>query len=127
MISPFRMFTRATSRTTALVNRQWCAHCPTPSLECPTAYTNRRFHGIDLGRVLTNNRGSVRVFALEDRTNWLRAEFTMPTEAQYKAVAKIDGAIRFALWNRLDSIIRFPKPEQERRESRSKTNRRRQS
>jgi len=76
---------------------------------------------------LTNNRGSVRVFALEDRTNWLRAEFTMPTEAQYKAVAKIDGAIRFALWNRLDSIIRFPKPEQERRESRSKTSRRRQS
>src|SRR5438128_10515617 len=53
MISPFRMFTRATSRTTALVNRQWCAHCPTPSLECPTAYTNRRFHGIDLGRVLS--------------------------------------------------------------------------
>src|SRR5258708_1758836 len=39
MIFPFRMFTRPTSRTTALVNRLWCAHSPTPSLKCPTVYT----------------------------------------------------------------------------------------
>src|SRR6266700_2654440 len=39
MIFPFRMFTRPASRTTALVNRLWCAHSPTPSLKCPTVYT----------------------------------------------------------------------------------------
>jgi hypothetical protein len=34
MIFPFRMFTRAASRTTAIVNHHWYAHCPTPSLDC---------------------------------------------------------------------------------------------
>jgi hypothetical protein len=33
----------------------------------------------------------------------------MPTEAQYKAVDRIDRAMRFSLGNRLDSIISFPK------------------
>jgi hypothetical protein len=39
MIFSFRMFTGATSRATTLVNHQFRAHCPTPSLECPTTYT----------------------------------------------------------------------------------------
>jgi hypothetical protein len=54
MIFPFRMFTRAASRTPAIVNRPWRAHCPTPSLECPTVYTQSTIHGIDLGRVLSS-------------------------------------------------------------------------
>lgn len=35
MIFPFRMFTRTASRTTAIVNRPWCAHRPTPFLGVP--------------------------------------------------------------------------------------------
>src|SRR5207302_1750739 len=35
MIFLFRMFARKASRTTALMNRPWCAHCPTPFLGVP--------------------------------------------------------------------------------------------
>lgn len=48
----------------------------------------------------------------------------MPTEAQYKAVEKIDRAIRFYADNRLDSIIEFPKSEAERERNRRKAERR---
>ena len=64
---------------------------------------------------LTNDPQSVRVVPREGDPQWLIAEFTMPTEAQYKAVDKIDGKVRFSLWNRMDSIIAFPKSEQEHR------------
>ncbi len=57
---------------------------------------------------LTNDRGSVRVFAREDDPRRLVGEFTMPTQAQYRAVEEIDRAIRFFLWEREDSVIYFP-------------------
>ncbi|HEV3025047.1 MAG TPA: hypothetical protein VGX76_21395 [Pirellulales bacterium] len=62
-----------------------------------------------VARQLTNNRTNVRVFAQDDSSGWLVAEFSMPTAAQYKAVARIDRALRFDLENRVDSIISFPK------------------
>ena len=37
----------------------------------------------------------------------------MPTEAQYRAVQRIDRSMRFSLWEREDSVIRFPKTAQE--------------
>jgi hypothetical protein len=77
-------------------------------------------------RALANHPQSVRVFPRDDNPHWLVAEFTMPNEAQYKAVDKIDAAIRFPLGNRLDSIIRFPKPERERPKARRKPSRRRE-
>lgn len=58
---------------------------------------------------LTNDRASVRVFAREDDPRWLVAEFTMPTEAQYRAVDRIDRSIRYSLGEREDSVICFPK------------------
>ena len=73
----------------------------------PTAEDNANLCAVALR--LTNDRESVRVFAREDSPYRLVAEFTMPTEAQYKAVDRIDHAIRFSLGNRLDSIISFPK------------------
>jgi hypothetical protein len=39
MIFSFRVFTGTTRSTTTLVNHQFLAHCPTPSLECLTIYT----------------------------------------------------------------------------------------
>ena len=63
-----------------------------------------------LGRCLTNDTRSVQVSALAARPNWLAVEFTMPTEAQYKAVDKIDRELRMYGGNRLDSTIGFPVP-----------------
>jgi hypothetical protein len=60
-----------------------------------------------LANSLTGEPDSVRVSADAD-PGWLVAEFTMPTEAQYKALPKIDSAIRFYASNRWDSTISFP-------------------
>jgi hypothetical protein len=65
-----------------------------------------------LGRRLTREPGSVRVFA-DVQPDWLVVEFTMPDEAQYKAVPKIDEAIRFWLSSRWDTTIEFPRTEEE--------------
>jgi hypothetical protein len=78
-----------------------------------------------LARSVTNDPRSVRVFALDDAPDWLVVEFTMPTAAQYKAVDKIDGAVRLHAWEGLDSTIRFPKSEAERARARRKAQRRR--
>ena len=64
---------------------------------------------------LTNDRSGVRVLKREDDPQWLVVEFTMPTQAQYRAVEQIDRAIRFSLWQRLDSVIYFPRPPRARR------------
>jgi hypothetical protein len=60
---------------------------------------------------LTDRPHSIRVSAQADAPDWLIVEFTMPAEPQYKAVDKIDRAVRLYASERLDSIIRFPKPE----------------
>jgi hypothetical protein len=78
-----------------------------------------------LARSVTDNPHSVRVFALDDAPDWLVVEFTMPTEAQYKAVDKVDRAVRLHAWERLDSIISFPQSETERARAGRKTKRRR--
>ena len=62
-----------------------------------------------VARTLTNNRASIRVFAREDASDWLVAEFTMENEAQGKAVKKIAHAIEYEIYERQDSIISFPK------------------
>jgi hypothetical protein len=77
-----------------------------------------------LARDLTNSPDHVRVFA-DETPGWLVAEFSMPTEAQYAAVPKIDRAIRFWAGDRLDSTIAFPKSEAERARARRKAERRR--
>src|SRR6266540_4468298 len=66
-----------------------------------------------LAASLTNNPESVRVSA-DAAPGWLIAEFTMPTEAQYKALPKIERAIKFHAWNRGDSTFSFPYTEAER-------------
>ena len=76
-----------------------------------------------LGRSLTNETQSV--IGIDGKPGWLLVEFTMTTEAQYKAVEKVDQAIRFYADNRLDSIIEFPKTEAERERNRRKAERRR--
>ena len=68
---------------------------------------------------------SVRVSAIEGRPGWLVVEFTMPTEAQYKAVGKIDHALRLYGGNRLDSAIGFPKSEAQQARCQRKAERRR--
>ena len=78
-----------------------------------------------LGRCMTNDPRSVRVWAVEGRPGWLAVEFTMPTEAQYKAVDKIDRALRLYGGNRLDSAIGFPKSEAELARAERKAERRR--
>jgi hypothetical protein len=67
-----------------------------------------------LGGCLTHEPGSVQVSA-DAEPNWLIATFTMPTEPQYKAVEKVDRAIRLWVNNRWDSTISFPRTEAERR------------
>ncbi|MBI3407931.1 MAG: hypothetical protein HY040_06190 [Planctomycetes bacterium] len=62
---------------------------------------------------LTGNRESVRVSA-DQTPGWLVAEFSMPTEAQYKALPRIERAIKFCVSNRWDSTISFPYTESER-------------
>mgnify|MGYP000054366239 CR=1 FL=1 len=77
-----------------------------------------------LAHCLTNNRDSVRVFTDPKKADWLVAEFTMPTEAQYQAVARIDRALRFEVLNRQDSMIGFPKTAAEAARARRKNERR---
>lgn len=79
-----------------------------------------------LGRSVTNDPDSVRVLAADDDPDWLVVECTMPTEAQDKAVDKVDRALRWHVWDRLDSMIGFPKSEAERARTRRKTQRRRE-
>lgn len=67
-----------------------------------------------LAKSLTNDRDALRVFVEPKEPEWLVAEFTMPTEAQSKAVSKIDGALRYYADNRCDSSIAFPKTAAER-------------
>lgn len=67
-----------------------------------------------LAYCLTNNRDSVRVFADPQAEGWLVAEFTMPTEAQYKALPAIERAIRLYRGNGLDIRFSFPRTEAER-------------
>ncbi len=78
-----------------------------------------------LGRDLTNDRESVRVFARDAAPQWLVVEFTMPTEAQYKAVETIHSAIRRHAGNRMDSTIEFPKSAADQERSQRKAERRR--
>ena len=75
--------------------------------ESPTAEDEASLRRLALG--LTTDLESVRVVVCEDQPDWFVAEFTMPTEAQYKAVDTIDARIRVSLWNRMDSTICFPK------------------
>ncbi len=79
-----------------------------------------------LGQSVSDDPQSVRVFAVEGRPGWLAAEFTMPTEAQYKAVDEIDRALRLYGGNRLDSTIGFPKSEAELARAERKAQRRRE-
>ena len=62
---------------------------------------------------LTSAPESVRVSAA-NAPGWLVAEFTMPTEAQYKAVPKIGRAIKLHAWNPWDARFGFPYTEAER-------------
>ncbi len=62
---------------------------------------------------LTDDRESVRVFAIDGRSNWLAVEFVMPTQPQYQVVAAIDRKLRFYAGNWMDSTIRFPRSEAE--------------
>lgn len=87
--------------------------------ESPTAADEASLRRLALG--LTNDPDSVRVVACEDQPDWFVAEFTMPTEAQYKAVDTIDARIRISLWNRMDSIICFPKTATQPRRPRRKS------
>ena len=67
---------------------------------------------------LTNDQSSVRLSARHDDPRWLVAELTMTAEAQYRAVERIDRAMRFSLWNRMDSVIAFPKKSRVRKPGR---------
>lgn len=58
---------------------------------------------------LTNAPTSVHMSTRQNDSRWLVAELTMTTEAQYRAVERIDRAIRLSLGNRLDSLVAFPK------------------
>lgn len=66
-----------------------------------------------LANRLTNDRQSVRVSA-GTNPGWLIAEFTMPTEAQYKAEPKVYAAIRLYAGNRHDVTYGFPYTEAQR-------------
>ncbi len=78
-----------------------------------------------LGRSVTNDPKGVKVSAIEGRPGWLAVEFTMSTEPQYKAVDKIDRAMRIYGGNRLDSAIGFPKSEAAQARAERKAERRR--
>jgi hypothetical protein len=77
-----------------------------------------------LANRLTNNKDSVRVVADANEGDWLVAEFTMPTQAQDKAVDVIDRALRFADLARIDSTISLPKTQVERARAQRKNERR---
>jgi hypothetical protein len=66
-----------------------------------------------LGKSVTNDRKSVRVFDDPAEAGWLVVEFTMETTAQYRALPAIESALRFYADNRMDSTIAFPKSEEE--------------
>ena len=66
-----------------------------------------------LAERLTNCPESVRVGADAKGPDCLVAEFTMPTEPQYKAVDTIDGVLRLYVDNCVDSSIQFPRTEAE--------------
>lgn len=72
----------------------------------------------------TNRPDSVRVFPGE-KPGWLVVEFTMPDSAQYAAVPRIEGAIRFWGWRRQDSTICFPRTAAEQARAERKAERRR--
>jgi hypothetical protein len=63
----------------------------------------------DAARELTNDRQSVRVSPKPGAPRWLVGEFTMPSQPQYAAVARIDRCVAFQNLNRIDSAIGFPK------------------
>ena len=77
-----------------------------------------------LARDLTNSPAHVRVFA-DAAPGWLVAEFTMPTEAQYAVLPKIERAIRFWASDRMDSSIGFPMSEADRERAKRKAEKRR--
>jgi len=79
-----------------------------------------------IGQSITKARSSVRVHVADDAADWLVVECTMPTEAQYKALDKVDRAVRHYAWKRLDSSIGFPKSDAERARARRKAQRRRE-
>lgn len=62
---------------------------------------------------MTNDRKSVRVLEDPAEAGWLVVEFTMEAMAQYRALPAIESALRFYADNRMDSIIAFPKSEEE--------------
>jgi hypothetical protein len=74
---------------------------------------------------VTNDVHSVKVSAVEGWAGWLAVEFTMPTGPQYKAVDKIDRALRLYGGNRLDLTIGFPRSEAEQARADRKAERRR--
>jgi hypothetical protein len=78
-----------------------------------------------LANSLTNDQDGVRISVDPEEPDWLVAEFTMPTEAQYRALPKIEWAIKFHAWNRRDCRFSFPYTEAERaRAARRKARRR---
>ena len=76
-----------------------------------------------LANSLTEEPNSVKVSA-DENPEWLVVEFTMPTEAQYRALPKIERAIRLHAENRWDSTFNFPLTEAERARNKRKTERR---
>ncbi len=78
-----------------------------------------------LARSLTDDRESVRVFAIDGRPGWLAVEFGMATQPQYQAVATIDRKLRLYAGNWMDSTIRFPRSEAEQQRAEGKNARRR--
>ena len=75
-----------------------------------------------LGRYMTNAPGSVRVSVPEEASpGWLSVEFTMRTEAQYKALEKLEYAIETCTYMALDSVIYFPKPPRRAKAPRKRT------
>ena len=91
--------------------------------ESPTEDDVSSLKSVALG--LTNDAQSIRIVPREDDPRWLITEFKMPTEAQSKAVDKIDAKLRFSVWNRMDSIISFPKSVAEGVRAQRKAERRR--
>lgn len=81
----------------------------------------------DLAEALTDDAASIRVFA-SDEPNWLAAEFSMATEPQYKAVPKIERALKFNAYNSIDVTFGFipsaaEAASQKRRNARAKARR----
>jgi hypothetical protein len=77
-----------------------------------------------LSNSVTGQPDSVRVFTDQEQ-DWLVAEFTMPTEPQYKALPKIERAIRLHALNRREVTFSFPYTEAERARADRKAERRR--